>query len=133
MTPQEQQRLMRLAERIAAQPSVPKDADAVSALAQLLRRRPDAAYWLLQRCLLLEAALEGHLPASPAPAVGLRIDLKAANGVAAAPALAAVRAEPKLQDLLGEFTDTSLLGDLATEPDEPKPPRDAPVVPPRRR
>jgi len=133
MTPQEQQRVLRLAERIAAQPNVPKDADAVSALAQLLRRRPDAAYWLLQRCLLLEAEIEGRAPQAAAAAAP-RLNLQAGNIAAAPnPAAAAVPAEPQLRDLLGEFTNTSLLSDLAAEPVEPKPGWDAPAAAPRRR
>lgn len=130
MTPDEEQRVTRLVERIAAQPSVPKDADAVSALAQLLRRRPDAAYWLLRRCVLLETAIEGgSSPAPPAPAapaggmapLQFRETPPAAPAVPAAPAPAA---EPQLRDLLGEFTNTSLLGDLS-EPELPKPGRAA--------
>lgn len=113
MTPVGQRRLMRLVEHIAAQDELPKDADAVSALAQLLRRRPDAAYGLLLHCLRLEAAIE----AQQAPA-------------AAAP-------EPQMRDLLGEFTNTSLLGELSdlghpkpAVPDAERPERaDAPPAP----
>lgn len=135
MTPVEQRRLKRLVERIAAHDEVPKDTEAVSALAQLLRRRPDAAYGLLLHCLRLEAALEAQ-QASGAPATQSD-DAGHLPGALAA----AAPAEPQLRDLLGEFTNTSLLGDLSdlahpkpavrTAPDAERPGRaDAPAPSP---
>ena len=121
MTPQEQDRLMRLVERIAVQAAEPKEPAAVSALAQLLRQRPDAAYWLLRRCLLLETAIAQALPSDDAPPARPG-DSRAGD--------AGGRSEPVLRDLLGEFTNTSLLADLA-EPGAParQPPHKPPAAP----
>ena len=120
MTPQEQDRLMRLVERIAVQAPEPKEPAAVSALAQLLRRRPDAAYWLLRRCLLLETAIAQALPSDDAP--------PARPGDSRADA-AGSRSEPVLRDLLGEFTNTSLLADLAEPGAPPQPQQKPPSAP----
>lgn len=48
----------RLMTRIADAPDAPKDADAQAEIGALLRVRPDAPYLLMQRTLMLEAALE---------------------------------------------------------------------------
>ena len=48
----------RLITRIADAPEVAKDADAQAEVGALLRIRPDAPYLLMQRTLMLEAALE---------------------------------------------------------------------------
>lgn len=48
----------RLVARIAEAPDAPKDADAQAEIGTLLRVRPDAPYLLMQRALMLEAALE---------------------------------------------------------------------------
>jgi hypothetical protein len=122
MTPEEEHRLIDLIGRIAGQPAVAKDPDAVGALAQLLRVRPDAAYWLLQRCLLLEAAIgqarvtpSGGEPSGPDEA-------RTASTPPAGPA--GMPPPPQLRELLGEFTHTSLLADLSGS-DPPPPAQDA--------
>ena len=104
MTHEEEHRLIQLIGRIAGQPVVAKDPDAVGALAQLLQVRPDAAYWLLLHCLRLEAAVEQGLAA-------LSRGLPSGPSVPAGPDR--THPEPQLRDLLGEFTHTSLLADLS--------------------
>lgn len=58
MNTREQLLVSRLVTRIAGQADVAKDADAELEVAALLKVRPDATYLLLQRTLMLEAALE---------------------------------------------------------------------------
>ena len=57
MTPRENLMVTRLVNRLVGQADLPKDADAEFELATLLKTRPDAAYLLLQRCLMLEVSL----------------------------------------------------------------------------
>ena len=57
MTPRENLMVTRLVNRLVGQADLPKDADAEFELAALLKTRPDAAYLLLQRCLMLEVSL----------------------------------------------------------------------------
>ncbi|WP_417284233.1 DUF2076 family protein [Comamonas sp.] len=58
MTSQEQQLLRELFERLAQTRGAPKDAQAEAEIRQGLAAVPDAAYWLAQRSLLLENALQ---------------------------------------------------------------------------
>ncbi|MEG0676236.1 MAG: DUF2076 family protein [Comamonas sp.] len=58
MTFQEQQLLRELFERLAQTRGAPKDAQAEAEIRQGLAAVPDAAYWLAQRSLLLENALQ---------------------------------------------------------------------------
>lgn len=58
MNTREQLLVSRLVTRIASQADVAKDADAELEVAALMKMRPDATYLLLQRTLMLEAALE---------------------------------------------------------------------------
>jgi hypothetical protein len=58
MNTREQLLVSRLVTRIAGQADVAKDAEAELEVAALLKVRPDATYLLLQRTLMLEAALE---------------------------------------------------------------------------
>lgn len=58
MTPAEKLIVNRLATRIATLPDGPKDPEAAVEIKALIKTRPDAAYWLFQRCLALEVALE---------------------------------------------------------------------------
>ena len=126
MTPEEEHRLIRLIEHVAGLPTVPKDPDAVSALAQLLRVRPDAAYWLLQRCLLLELTIEHALEVlwgGPSPG---RDATRTEPGRMAAVS-GAGQPESTMGSLLGGYVHTSLLADLADgEPPKPgtEPPPD---------
>ena len=58
MNAEERLRVARLVTRLARQPETPQDEDAALELAALLKVRPDAAYLLMQRTLMLELALE---------------------------------------------------------------------------
>ena len=58
MNTREQLLVSRLVTRIASQADIAKDADAELEVAALMKVRPDAAYLLLQRTLMLEASLE---------------------------------------------------------------------------
>jgi hypothetical protein len=58
MTPQEQQLLHDLFQRLAQAQGTPKDAQAEAEVRQGLAAVPDAAYWLAQRTLLLEQGLQ---------------------------------------------------------------------------
>jgi hypothetical protein len=58
MNMQERILVNRLVTRIAQLPEAPRDPDVQLEIDALLRLRPDAPYWLAQRVLLLEAALE---------------------------------------------------------------------------
>ena len=58
MNPRERLMLIRLVARLVQQPEVVKDADAALDVEVLLTARPDAPYLLMQRVLMLEAALE---------------------------------------------------------------------------
>jgi hypothetical protein len=58
MNPRERLMLIRLVTRLVQQPEVVKDADAALDVEALLKARPDAPYLLMQRALMLEAALE---------------------------------------------------------------------------
>ncbi|GGH64559.1 hypothetical protein GCM10010975_31490 [Comamonas phosphati] len=58
MTPQEQQLLHDLFQRLAQARGTPKDAQAEAEVRQGLVAVPDAAYWLAQRTLLLEQGLQ---------------------------------------------------------------------------
>ncbi len=57
MTPQEKDLIQSVFERLAAQTGV-KDAEADGLIADNLRRRPDAAYGLVQAVVMLEAGLK---------------------------------------------------------------------------
>lgn len=58
MTPQEQQLIGDFLNRLAAIRGVAKDPQADAMIRQGLAQQPDAAYLLVQRCLLLEHALD---------------------------------------------------------------------------
>lgn len=58
MTSQEQQLLRELFERLSQARGAPKDAQAEAEIRQGLAAVPDAVYWLAQRSLLLENALQ---------------------------------------------------------------------------
>ncbi len=58
MTPQEQQLLQDLCARLTLTQGQPKDAQADAELRQGLSAAPDATYWLAQRTLMLEQALQ---------------------------------------------------------------------------
>ena len=58
MTPQERQLVDDLFDRLAKLESAPRDPDAVAAIAQGLRRAPNAVYALVQTTLLQDEALK---------------------------------------------------------------------------
>lgn len=58
MTPQEQQALQGLLSQLVQVRNIPKDAQAEGMIAEAVSRQPDAAYLLVQRCMLLEQGLE---------------------------------------------------------------------------
>lgn len=58
MTPQEQQLLQDLCARLTLTQGQPKDAQADAELRRGLSNAPDAVYWLAQRTLMLEQAIE---------------------------------------------------------------------------
>jgi uncharacterized protein len=58
MTPQERQMIDDLFDRLAQMESAPRDPDAVAAIAQGLRRAPNAAYALVQTVLVQDEALK---------------------------------------------------------------------------
>src|SRR5437763_7921588 len=58
MTPQERQLVDDLFDRLAKLESAPRDADALAAIAQGLRRAPNAVYALVQTTLLQDEALK---------------------------------------------------------------------------
>ena len=58
MTAQEQQLIAQLFQSLRQQAYQTKDADADAAIRQQMAQQPDAAYWLTQRVLLLEQALQ---------------------------------------------------------------------------
>lgn len=60
MTPQEQQSLEQFLKQLAQAPAVAKDAQADAMIQAAVAQRPDAAYLLVQRALLLEQALEQY-------------------------------------------------------------------------
>jgi hypothetical protein len=58
MTPQEQQSLEQFLKQLAQAPAVAKDSQADAMIQAAVMQRPDAAYLLVQRAMLLEQALE---------------------------------------------------------------------------
>src|ERR1041384_2649848 len=58
MTPQERQLVDDLFDRLAKLETAPRDPDAVAAIAQGLRRAPNAVYALVQTTLLQDEALK---------------------------------------------------------------------------
>ncbi len=58
MTSQEQQLIEQLFQSLRQQAYQAKDADADAAIRQHMAQQPDAAYWLAQRVLILEQALQ---------------------------------------------------------------------------
>ena len=58
MTPQERQMIDELFDRLARLESAPRDPDAAAAIAQGLRKAPNAAYPLVQTVLLQDEALK---------------------------------------------------------------------------
>jgi hypothetical protein len=108
MNPDENDRLQRLVDTLLRQPEPADDLDARRALTRLTAARPDAAYLLLQRALVLELALArvkaqqaqqaqaGDGPPSQVPS--LEAGLRQAAGAAAAgapPAGRTARALPR--------------------------------------
>ncbi|MDB5998448.1 MAG: transporter substrate-binding protein [Rhizobacter sp.] len=57
MTPREKLMVTRLVNRLVEQPEIQRDPGAERELSALMQVRPDAAYLLFQRCLILEEAL----------------------------------------------------------------------------
>jgi uncharacterized protein len=74
MTPQERQMIDDLFDRLSTLESAPRDPDAVAAIAQGLRKAPNAVYALVQTVLVQDEALKRansriqELEAAPAPA-----------------------------------------------------------------
>lgn len=122
MTPRERMTLLKLAVHVGEQGNVVKDGDIERELAAMLKARPDAAYLLLRRCLALEAALEeaqarvGALHQPLAPFTGSYASSQPADP--AAKRDGGTRSAPPqsgMRDLLGEWTSTTLLSELADE------------------
>ena len=122
MTPRERMTLLKLAVHVGEQGPTVKDADIERELADMLKARPDAAYLLLRRCLTLEASLDeaqariaASQPLQPFAAGSYAVSQAADR---AAPRRAAP-APSGLRDLLGEWTSTTLLSELADEAPPP--------------
>ncbi|MBU0589523.1 MAG: DUF2076 family protein [Gammaproteobacteria bacterium] len=92
MNPRERLMLIRLVARLVHKPEVVKDADAALDVEALLKARPDAPYLLMQRVLMLEAALEDvqlHLEQRAAsPQKGVTYSASRNGQAAPAPSLA---------------------------------------------
>ena len=123
MTPRERMTLLKLAVHVGEQGDTAKDVDVERELAAMLKARPDAAYLLLRRCLALEAALDeaqsrvGVLqqPLAPFAAGSYTAPHTSDRG---APRQGEARSAPAtsgLRDLLGEWTSTTLLSELADD------------------
>ena len=98
MHPDESERLWTLVRALLRQPAAADDAEARRALNMLTAARPDAAYLLLQRALVLELALE-RIRSAQVPAAD--IDAPAAREAPSTPAPAARpgrRASPFVRD-----------------------------------
>ena len=121
MTPRERMTLLKLAVHVGEQGHTAKDVDVERELAAMLKARPDAAYLLLLRCLALEAALDeaqsriGVLQPLAPFAAAPHAAPQAGNRGAARSAPVPAPATSGLRDLLGEWTSTTLLSELADD------------------
>ena len=123
MTPRERMTLLKLAVHVGEQGNVARDVDIERELVAMLKARPDAAYLLLRRCLVLEAALEeaqariGVLqqPLAPFAAAALAVSQPAERGAARNGETRNAPPQSGMRDLLGEWTSTTLLSELADD------------------